>query len=286
MTGTIINESNSDLFLPAVPDEALVSSDIFVGVTDGETDTACGVLAAEAIGDHTIAIRFMWVAEEYRGRGAGTELVYTLMEAAEAMDASSVVCVHSRGNISDGVAETLTGCGFAIDDEQTSPIYAVSISELNTGHKTDQESKSTDTGLKIRRLSKVDDKQWQVGSVKWKENDGPLAGLRALSRRRSSYNQQLSFVALDDKEDIAGVLLGICDGNEYELQALSAMGNQAPRILLALIDHAIDVVARELGEEVRIIVSPVAPRSMELLEQLTGGAYYTIGETDMYTYEI
>ena len=86
MTGTLINETNSDMFLPAVPDQALVTSDIFVGVTDDETDTACGVLAAEAIGEHTLAIRFMWVAEDYRGRGAGRELVYTLMEVAEAME--------------------------------------------------------------------------------------------------------------------------------------------------------------------------------------------------------
>ena len=67
MTGTLINETNSEYFLPAVPTEILLSTDIFVGVTDDETDTACGVLAAAAIGDHVIAIRFMWVPEEYRG---------------------------------------------------------------------------------------------------------------------------------------------------------------------------------------------------------------------------
>ncbi len=93
-------------------------------------------------------------------------------------------------------------------------------------------------------------------------------------------------IALDKNEDIAGVLLGVRDGDDYELQALSAMGKQAPHILLALIDHAIKTVAKELGDDARVIVSPTAPRSMELLEQLTGGAYYTVGETDMYTYEI
>ena len=52
MTGTLINEQNSDLFLSGIPDEALLTSDIFFGVIDDDTATACGVLAAESIGDH------------------------------------------------------------------------------------------------------------------------------------------------------------------------------------------------------------------------------------------
>ena len=284
MTGTLINESNSDLFLPAVPTEELVTSDLFIGVTDDETDTACGVLAAAAIGDHTLAIRYMWVAEEYRGRGAGTELVLTLMEAAESMDAASVVCAHSRGNISDGVAETLEKCGFVRDDEQTSPIYAVSISELGDGVKGAGDK--APAGIRICPLSRIDDKQWQVGGLNWRSSDGPAAGLKAFGRRRGSYDTGLSFAALDKQENIVGLLLGTRKGSEYEFQTLSAMGEQAPRILLALIDHALGKAADVLGNEGRIIVSPVSASSMNLFDQITEGAYIMIGETVLYTYTI
>ncbi|MBR6390558.1 MAG: GNAT family N-acetyltransferase [Lachnospiraceae bacterium] len=284
MTGTLINESNSDLFLPAVPSEELITSDLFIGVTDEETDTACGVLAAAAIGDHTLAIRYIWVAEEYRGRGAGTELVLTFMEAAEIMDAASAVCVHSRGNVSDGVAETLEKCGFVRDDEQTSPIYAVSISELGEGVKGAGDK--APAGIRICPLSKIDDKQWQVSGLNWRSSDGPAAGLKAFGRRRGSYDTELSFVALDKQEDISGLLLGIRKGSEYELQTLSAMGEQTPRILLALIAHALGKAAHVLGNEGRIIVSPVTSTSMKLFDQITGGAYIMVGETVLYTYTI
>lgn len=286
MTGTLINETNSDLFLPAVPDEALITSDIFIGVTDESDDTACGVLAAEAVGERTLAIRFMWVADDYRGRGAGAELVLTLMEAAEAMDAASVVCAHSRGNVSDGVGETLERCGFVRDEYQTSPIYAVSLSELRPAGKAGKDADGNASGIKVRRLADIDDKQWQVAGLKWKEQDAPAAGLRALARRRGSYDQKLSFVTTDRNGDITGMLLGESIDGNYELQALSAMGDQAPHILLALIENAIDAVRSAMGEDVRVVISPVASRSMELLEQLTGGAYYTVGETALYTYEI
>lgn len=284
MRGTLINESNSDLFLSAVPAEELQDSDLFIGVTDEETDTACGVLAAAAIGDHTLAIRYIWVAEEYRGRGAGTELVLTFMEAAGSMDAASIVCVHSRGNVSDGVEETLDKCGFVRDEEQTSPIYAVTLSEVNIGRKGMKTDVSR--GIKIRPLFGIDDKQWQVGGLNWKNSDGPLPGLRAFSFRRDSYDLNLSFVALDKNEDITGMLLGTCnkDRAEYEFRVLSAMGRQAPHILLELIDHAATAVSREMGEDTRIIVSPVSMRSTELLEQITDGAYIKVGETAFYTY--
>lgn len=286
MRGTLINESNSAQFLPAVPTEELTGSDLFIGVVDEETDTACGVLAAAAIGDHTLAIRYMWVDENYRGRGAGTELVLTLMEAAGSMDAASIVCAHSRGNVSDGVSETLDKCGFVRDEEQTSPIYAVSLSELNLGRKGKKSDAGQGMKIKIKPLSGIDDKQWQVGGLNWKSNDGPVSGLRAFSFRRDSYDLKLSFAALDKSEDITGLLLGTCnkDRSEYEFRVLSAMGKQAPRILRELIDHAAAAARREMGEDARIIVSPVAQYSMNLLEQITDGAYIKVGETALYTY--
>ena len=284
MTGTLINETNSDLFLPAVPTEVLLSSDMFIGVTDEETDTACGVLAAAAIGDHVLAIRFLWVADEYRGRGAGKELVLTLMEAAEDMNAASVVCVHSRGNVSDGVSETLTGCGFVKDDEQTVPIYAATLSEIRLAGDAGISSKTS--GIKIRPLAAIDDVKWQVAGLNWKSADGPAAGLRALSLRRGVYDSELSFVALDKNEDICGMLLVERTGFGCEIKALSAMGKNVPITLYALIENALDNANKVLGEDGRIIISPVASHSMELFEQLTGGAYITVGETAVYTYDI
>ena len=284
MTGTLINETNSEYFLPAVPTEILLSTDIFVGVTDDETDTACGVLAAAAIGDHVIAIRFMWVPEEYRGRGAGTELVLTLMEAAESMKASSIVCAHSRGNMSDGIEETLSKCGFVRYDEQTSPIYAIGISELIAGKSTSAEDGLP--GIKIIRLSGISDKKWQTAYISWEDHAGSEAGLRAFERRRSSFDQELSFVAIDNNKDIVGMLLGIRSQMGYELQFLTAVGKQTPRILLSLIQHVTDAVAEELGEDGAIIISPPNDSSMKIIEQITGGAYITVGETSLYTCEL
>ena len=78
MTGTLITEDNADFFMPAVGTNALVNSDVFIGVVDEETDTACGVLSAEAVGDRTLAIRWIYVDESRRKKGAGRELINTL----------------------------------------------------------------------------------------------------------------------------------------------------------------------------------------------------------------
>ena len=91
MVGTLITEENADSFVPAVGNYALINSDVFIGVADDETDTACGVLAAEAVGDHTLAIRWILVEESMRRKGAGTELVSFLQGICREIEANAIV---------------------------------------------------------------------------------------------------------------------------------------------------------------------------------------------------
>jgi len=48
---TFIDETNGDSFLPALRKDVLAVSNVYVGVVDAGSDTACGVLATEAFAD-------------------------------------------------------------------------------------------------------------------------------------------------------------------------------------------------------------------------------------------
>ena len=280
MTGTLINEQNSDLFLSGIPDEALLASDIFFGVIDDDTATACGVLAAESIGDHTLAIRHIYVEEEFRGRGAGTELVYTLMEAAEQMDASSIVCVHSTRNSGDGIAQLLDHCGFVYDDMMV-PIYAVSLNEIRLN-----ESDTKTSQIKLKSLNQISDKNWQVYADIWKRNGSTPPGFKGLAFPKSRYSEDLSFVAFDDKNEVTGIILIINTDEMYQLISLSATGENPANTLYELISHSLNKAVLTLGNDARIIVSPTSVSSADLLEHVTDGAYVRIGSTVKYTYDI
>ena len=92
MQATIINENNSEAFLGAVDTESLVNSDLFFGAVDEKSDAAVGVLAVGAGGNHTLAIRFIYVDEEYRRQGAGSSMLSLLTEVAYDMEAEAIVC--------------------------------------------------------------------------------------------------------------------------------------------------------------------------------------------------
>ena len=198
MIGTIINEQNSNMFLSAIPEDILPDSDVRIGVIDEESDTACGVLTAEAIGGHILAIRYIFVDEKMRLRGAGRELVNTLIEVAEAIDAEGIVCVHSVGNESDGVVELLASCGFARNEEATEPILGVYLNEVSSFSKASKTLKAA--GVTIQTLSEASDEK--------------------------------------------------------------------------------------TGEDAMAIIGPLQKKDLELLENITEGAYITLGESVQYTYEV
>lgn len=113
MQATIITERNADYFLGVVDTESLVNSDVFIGAVDEESDAAGGVLAAGAGGDHTLAIRYIFVDEDSRRKGAGRAMISLLIDAAEDMDAEAVVCALVISEEELEIRDFLLSCGFA-----------------------------------------------------------------------------------------------------------------------------------------------------------------------------
>ena len=70
MLATIIDESNRQVFFPDGNEPAGCS--LFIGAVHEETDTACGILGVDSTEDSGIAIRYLYVAEEYRRMGTAS----------------------------------------------------------------------------------------------------------------------------------------------------------------------------------------------------------------------
>ena len=113
MQATVITERNADCFLGAIDTAALVNSDIFIGAVDEESDAAVGVLAAGAGGDHTLALRYIFVDEGSRRKGAGRAMISLLIDAAEDMDAEAVLCALVISEEELEIRDFLLSCGFS-----------------------------------------------------------------------------------------------------------------------------------------------------------------------------
>ena len=280
MRGTLLNKSNIGYFDKALPTE-LVKSDILIGVIDEETDTACGVLAADLDEDHVIDIKYLFVAQDFRFRGAGTELVLTLIEAAEVLDATSITCTHSRGNLSNGIPELLDNCGFYTDDEESLMIYGVRLSELIIDDVKFQTSE-----IKIKPIGSIDDRKWVEYKVMWEHDGGNESGRNGFSYDRKSYDQNLSFIAIDQEGSIKGLLLGAKTQMGYEVLTLSAIGKDAPYIMYAILANARDAAKEQLKDSTMIIFSSVSHSILQIIDHVSGGAYITLGKTQFFVYQV
>lgn len=280
MRGTLLNKSNIGYFDKALPTE-LVKSDILIGVIDEETDTACGVLAADLDDDQVIDIKYLFVAQDFRFRGAGTELVLTLIEAAEVLDATSITCTHSRGNLSNGIPELLDNCGFYTDDEESLMIYGVRLSELIIDDVKFQTSE-----IKIKPIGSIDDRKWVEYKVMWEHDGGNESGRNGFSYDRKSYDQNLSFIAIDQEGRIKGLLLGAKTQMGYEVLNLSAIGKDAPYIMYAILANARDAAKEQLKDSTMIIFSSVSHSILQIIDHVSGGAYITLGKTQFFVYQV
>lgn len=196
---TLIDEANGSLFLPAVSLENLVASDVFVGVVEVETDTACGVLAAESLHDTqggiVLAIREVFVEESYRKKGAGRCLIRFLQDAAPAWGVGALACTFLESNKT--VSRFLKKTGF-YEEKHKDTLYECELSDLS--------QMAGSTGLTYKPLSKMKGPEWDT-LVKVAEKRNYAMNVR------SSYDPKISTAVFDKEEKLQGAIL-ISEGED------------------------------------------------------------------------
>lgn len=119
MVATYKTKDNADSFIKVLPQDVIEACSIIIGAVDEDTDTACGVLAASAENEDTIAIRFIYVHEDYRRRGAGRIMLRALQDTALSLEAGSIVCsFFDADEEMGGVKGLLDATGFWKEDEE------------------------------------------------------------------------------------------------------------------------------------------------------------------------
>ncbi len=114
MKATVVFGSNGIGFINGLSHEIIKNCELFIGAYDEQTDTSCGVLAAEII-DDMLAIRHILVADNCRRMGAGRAMLEKLFEIAKSTDVSAIICAHPA-DATDGVKEFLLNAGFYEDE--------------------------------------------------------------------------------------------------------------------------------------------------------------------------
>ena len=263
MKSTLITEDNAHLFIEGIPENVSDSADLLLGVIDEETDTACGVLAAIADDDSNLQITFIYVAEPFRNKGAGKELLSSLKEIAKDAGAMEISCIHERTPISDGVYELLEKNGYGLFDVATVSTYEGSLSDI-----TVSEDIISSIILPFSELSDAQKKDLTtfVNKLAKQDDYGCVLSLDEIPE----YDKDHSFVCFSQSGKITGALLvGVRSGG-ISVEGIYAFGKNFEKTKRDLIAIAKEAVEEDYGPDIQVFMRPYTREQFQEMDMLFG----------------
>ncbi|MCR5403494.1 MAG: GNAT family N-acetyltransferase [Butyrivibrio sp.] len=261
MVGTIVNKKNQNMFLPGVSNVVKKICNTYVGVIDEETGLACGVLGAQMTEFNGLDICYVYVAERFRGFGAGAELIRFFVETARENGFEHISCSHVRNDETMGLYEILENAGFVEILDLRTPVYAMPVTAVITERRPISYSLIT--------LGKVMSTTWaNLVNKKLELAKNDLTGSEIELSDRNYYDPRLSIIAVDKAGKCHGALLLSAYGRDYKVECLYSSGKDAGAILLSLISAAKEEVARNSLTNIWIYVNISSEKTKKIIKRL------------------
>lgn len=192
MLVTYVTKDNEDSFLGILGEEERRTCAIRIGAVDEKTDTACGLLAAEAVDENTIAIRFCYVDEAFRRQGAARAMIRALQDTASNVEAEHVLCTYlAPEEGEDAIKNLLEATGFSPEPDPE-PVFHAAIANFCPPEK--------DGGYTYKSLYELSKKEWNAFYPIAGANENP-------PEAREVYDEICSVFAYDAEGAVKGGIL-------------------------------------------------------------------------------
>ena len=243
MKATMIGRENAVFYLPIVPEELAHEATVLIGVQD-EEETACGVLAAaeQAYGEtegKILNLLYIYVHSDYRGRGAGTEMLSFLIHYAMEKGYEGIQTQYPSTTELMPLWRFLTDMGFETDEEEEADRICRIPLRL---YETILPQKKTGVSEKTVFLSDLDRNLRNAFLVYSREH-------RLLPV--SAYDPTISCAAFDGQDLKAAVLFRKYANGDIEVRDMVLVGENR-KLLENLLVDAFAKVKQEMGEDVHI----------------------------------
>ena len=274
---TLVDNENRGVFITPLSEDAKNSSDIFIGLYEEESDTACGVMALDAVTDGSekavaLSVREVIIDEAYKCPEAEREFFSFLQEIAMAAGCSAI---FSSEFIPEGDEEERIAFyenqGF-YEEEKRLPLYEFAFSDVN--------AKKPVTGMGCLDLSALSKDQWEYFAT-----EATAYGLYIMDR--DYYDAKTSVFLVDDNGVIqAGLLTAIRDGALF-IEGIAAYGSDEEALIKDLVYWAASAAKKSMGKEDAVYLYMFFDRTRNLmLKDFTRGKAKKIGNLTGFTFEV
>ena len=273
---TIIDDDNRDVFCSPLSEETARDCDIFIGLYEQETDTACGVLAAAAVPDGddervALSMREYFIADGYDCYEARKTMLRYLQEIAGLYGCTAVfVPEYIEEGDDEHRKELLSDMGFYEEDKVLS-LYKIKVSDVKQIY---------DSGKKAcLNLSGLSDKQWEqfVSEALVYSFD---------IEDRDYYDPETSIFLTDNEGNIeGGILAGIRDGNLY-IEGIAPFGGDEETLIKELVASEYDAIKNKWRGKAIYMYMLSNRIYNRILKEVTDGKAERIGSLVNFTYEV
>ena len=269
MKGVLVSEINQGCFVPVLEASGQDAGDICIGVFDEETDTACGIMATDAIPGKNLLIRYIYVHPDYRRRGAGRTMVSLLSDIAASGTMNSIRCKRDLEGDSDEVVSFFEALNFSRDDPQKVTLYTLEVSDLKKTRSPAFKGRiETVSSLSLRTWSNFD---------KMLEFPFPW---------RSAIDPELSFIASGADLAPKGILFTRREGDAHRICGFYVTGADPTVTAEALFEHAISAARTRLSPHDPIFVEIRNEDEAHNLFRLSGDRALPAGQVVSLNYRI
>ncbi len=271
----LLDEKGKEFFRSVIDPEAYEELDVWVGLLDDETETACGVLGAASVPDgeegHALSIGFLSVASDYDQKTGKRILVRFLLDLAAELECSAVTCIGQfLEGADDENEQLLSDLGF-FGEEEKMPLYAFQLSDVAV--------KKIKGEYGCLNLSELNEEQWEEFVYESEYSDFMITSME-------DYEKKLSVFLVDDEKKVkAGILLSLQTDLLF-VEGVFANGGDVEDLVNDLAFWAADGAKKRLSPENQVDLFLPAKRAYrDILMGITDKKAKKVGNLMTYTYQ-
>ena len=276
---TLIDDTNKDVFLGALSEESIQDCDIFIGIYEEETDTACGVMALSVMPDReedddrfALSVREIVIAEDYRSDESEEVLFRYLQELAALYECSSVFVPEFVPEDSLENRESFfSGLGF-YEEEKKINLYKIKVADV----------KAAKAGLEYGCLNIAD-----LSDEQWDQFVTEASGYSFDILSRDYYDPRTSiFVTDDDGKIKAGLLTSMRDEKLY-IEGIAPFGGDEESLVRDLIFWEKDALKKHYRKGDAVFLYMITDRFYNrILSDVTDGKAEKTGTLIGFSYDV
>ncbi len=262
MEAFIVSKAEKELVYPAIPPEILAEGNLVLGCVD-QKGTVCGA-AVFCEQNANIRLLYIYVAESYRRKGAGSEM----MDLAERIGRSiSAIGIEVNFFLEDDTRDSYAffrAIGFSADDEPRKKEYLTTVKSFSENISR----KAVFKNMVITKLSDLSDRQFRLMTSEVEKNmkEGEFVRFHP----RECYDGDLSFAAFKDNRIVGGIMIRALGEEAMEVSYLWVSGKGNSVFLLGLLQKALFEAEARLTPDMPVRMIGYTPEGENLIRKLSG----------------